>query len=162
MAAQDKEQELMLELERVEKLEPPAHQGLDNAAKRSINLMILAFAQQLYLEYTEDNLVRLAKEANEKSVGAVNYGTKYECDELLERLASRRAEVEQAGDFAELLKKRAKMIAKHAKFRNDDDVVPVPGSVSTVFDITPNGVVHKSDANLLGENYFGIARVMSR
>ena len=161
-AAQEKEQELMLELEHVEKLEPPAHQGLDNSAKRSINLMILAFAQQLYLEYTEDNLVGLAKEASEKSVGAVNYGTKYECDELLERLASRRAEVEQAGDFAELLKKRAKIIAQHATFRNDDDVVPVPGTVSTVFDINPNGVVHKTDANLLGENYFGIAKVMSR
>lgn len=161
-AAHGKEQELLEELQRVETLEPPAHQGLDIAAKRSINFMVLAFAQQLYLDYSEDNLVGLAKESSEKSVGAVNYGTKYECDELLARLMSRRAEVEQAGDSAEVLKNRAKMIAKHALFRNDDDAVPVPGTVATIFDIDPNGVVHQSDAGLLGENYFGVAKVLSR
>jgi hypothetical protein len=54
------------------------------------------------------------------------------------------------------------MIAKYALFRNDDDAVPVPGSVATIFDIDPNGVVHQSDASLLGENYFGVAKVLSR
>lgn len=160
--AQQKEQELLKELDGIEKLDPPAHRGLDIAAKRSINFMILAFAQQIYLDYVADNLVELAKESNEKSVGAVNYGTKYECDELLERLNSRREEVEQAGDSAELLKKRAKMIAKHASFRNDDDAVPVPGTVATVYDIDSNDVVQRSDASLLGENYFGVAKVLSR
>ena len=162
VAAQAREQELLQELAGVETLDPPAHQGLKISAKRSINFMILAFAQQLYLDYVEDNLVGLAKESSEKSVGAVNYGTKYECDELLQRLTRRREEVEQAGDFAELLKTRAKMIAKNALFRNDDDAVPVPGTVATIFDIDPNGVVHQSDAGLLGENYFGIAKVLSR
>ena len=51
--------------------------------KRSINLMILAFAQQLYLHFEEDDLAVMAKEASEKSVGAVNYGTKAECDLIL-------------------------------------------------------------------------------
>lgn len=162
VAAQTREQELLQELESIERLNPPAHMGLDISAKRTINFMILAFAQQLYLDYVEDNLVEMAKESSEKSVGAVNYGTKYECDELLKRLTRRREEVEQAGDFAELLKTRAKMIAKHALFRNDDDAVPVPATVATIFDIDPNGVVHQSDASLLGENYFGLAKVVSR
>ena len=161
-AAQATEQELMQELEHIENREPPAHEGLDIVAKRSINFMILAFVQQLYLDYLEDNLVGLAKESSEKSVGAINYGSKVECDELLERLYRRKEEVEQAGDFAELLKTRAAMIAKHALFRNDDDAVPVPGTVATVFDIDRNGVVRQSDASLLGENYFGVAKVLSR
>jgi len=160
--AHQKEQGLLHELDDIEKLDPPAQQGLDITAKRSINFMILAFAQQLYLDYVENNLVGLAKESKEKSVGAVNYGTKYECDQLLERLTRRLDEVEQAGDYAEILKTRAKMIAKHAMFRHDDDAVPVPGSVTTVFDINSKGVVEKSDASLLGENYFGIAKVLSR
>lgn len=161
-AAQSKEQDLLLELERVEALDPPAHQGLDIAAKRSINLMILAFVQQLYLDFAEDNLADLAKESSERSVGAVNYGTRYECDQLLDTLLSRKEEVERADDCADLLKKRAKMIAEYATFRHDDDAVPVPGSVATVFDIDRNGVVHKSDVNILGENYFGVAKVLSR
>jgi hypothetical protein len=161
-AAQATEQELMEELEHIENREPPAHEGLDIVAKRSINFMILAFVQQLYLDYLEDNLVGLAKESSEKSVGAINYGSKVECDELLECLYRRKEEVEQAGDFAELLKTRATMIAKHALFRNDDDAVPVPGTVATVFEIDRNGVVRQSDASLLGENYFGVAKILSR
>ena len=160
--AQTAEQELMQELERIDNREPPAHQGLGITAKRSINFMVLAFVQQMYLDYYEDNLVGLAKESREKSVGAVNYGSKAECDALLECLNQRKDEVEQAGDFAERLKTRAKMIAKHALFRNDDDAVPVPGTVATVFDIDENGVVRETDASLLGENYFGVAKVLSR
>ena len=163
--AQVIEKDLLEELEDIEHREPPAHEGLDVAAKRSINFMILAYAQQLYLDYAEDNLAGLAKESSDKSVGAVNYGTKFECDELLECLTTRREEVGKFDDSAEVLKAltiRAEMIAKHALFRHDDDAVPVPGTVATVFDIDPNGVVVQTDASLLGENYFGLAKVLSR
>ena len=161
-AAQARERELLQELENTEKLEPPPHEGLDITAKRSINFMILAFAQQLYLDYVEDDLVALSKESREKSVGAVNYGGKAECDDLLELIARRKQEIEQAGDFADLLQTRAKKIAEFAQFRHDDDPVPVPATVTTIFSIDANGVIRTSDANLLGENYFSIAKVMSR
>jgi len=161
-AAQTEEQSLLRELVQIEELEPPPTEGLDIATKRSINFMVLAFAQHLYLQYAEDNLAVLSKESIEKSVGAVNYGGKSDCDELLEVLVRRREEVEQAGESAEILKKRARMIAEHAVFRNDDDAVPVPGTVSTLFDIDQNGTVHHSDANLLGENFFGVAKALSR
>jgi hypothetical protein len=153
---------LLLELERIGNSTPPDQAGLDTAAKRSINFMILSFAQQLYLDYTEDNLAGLAKEASEKSVGAINYGSKADCDELLEILTKRREDTEHADDFVETLQKRAKLIAEHALFRNDDDVVPAPGTVATIYDINANGVVRQSDANLLGENYFAVAKVLSR
>lgn len=160
--AQSAESELLRELERIGHLEPPPHEGLDIAAKRSINFMIIAYAQQLYLDYEEDDLVGLAKEAREKSVGAINYGGRADCDVLLQRLNARRKEAEQAGDFADVLKKRAAMISKHAMFHNDDDAVPAPGTVATVFDINSSGTTRQKDVNLLGENYFGIAKVLSR
>lgn len=160
--AHSQERALLLELEHVQNTSPPDPEGLDTAAKRSINFMVLSFAQQLYLDYREDDLVGLAKEASEKSVGAVNYGGKSDCDELLAIVAKRREEVDTADDFAEVLQKRAKLIAKHALFRNDDDVVPAPGTVATVYDIDRNGVVRQSDANLLGENYFAVAKALCR
>jgi hypothetical protein len=161
-AALSEEQRLMQELARIEELEPPPTEGLDIAAKRSINFMVLAFAQQLYLQYEEDNLAALSKESIEKSVGAVNYGGKRDCDALLAVLARRREEVEQAEESAEILKKRARLIAEHAVFRSDDAAVPVTDTVATLFDIDQNGTVRQSDANLLGENYFGIAKALSR
>jgi hypothetical protein len=47
-------------------------------------------------------------------------------------------------------------------FRTEGDAVPVAGTVTTVFDIDSNGDVSRSEANLLGENYWGIAKVLSR
>jgi hypothetical protein len=32
----------------------------------------------------------------------------------------------------------------------------------TVFDVMANGAISRIDANLLGENYFKVARVLSR
>lgn len=159
---QRQERKMLLELDGVQKLDPPNQQGLDIAAKRSINFMILSYAQQLYLHFEEDDLVALAKEASEKSVGAINYGGKRECDEILERLEKKKREVGQAADFAEELQKRAKLIAEHAQFRNDDDAVPVPATVATIYSMDANTVIRRNDVNLLGDNYFGIAKVLSR
>jgi len=156
------ETELLKSLEEIQNLSPPDRNGLDEATKRSINFMILAFVQQLYLHFEDDNLAAMAKEASEKSVGAINYGTKYECDEIVERIEQRWESMESVIDFADILQIRAKLIAEHAIFRSDTDVVPVPGSVATVFAIDSNGVVKEKDANLLGDNYFGVSKVLSR
>ncbi len=160
--AQAGEAELLRELDEIEQMSPPPHEGLQLADKRSINFMILSYAQQMYLDYFEDDLARMAKEASDKSVGAVNYGDKADCDEILERLWKRKDEVERKENSTELLQKRAKLISQHAIFRNADDAAPKPDSVATVFDVNLNGVVSKLDGNVLGENYFGVAKVLSR
>jgi len=159
---QANENELLQALEKTHNLDPPDHDGLDRATKRSINFMILSFVQQLYLHFEEDGLAAMAKEASEKSVGAVNYGTKFECDEIIERIEKRWDSMRSVTEFADVLQKRAKLIADHAMFRNDDDVVPAAGTVATVFAIDANGVVREKDISLLGDNYFGVAKVLSR
>ena len=159
---QAKERQLLEALDDIHNLTPPDHEGLDNATKRSINFMILAFNQQLYLHFEEDNLAAMAKESSEKSVGAINYGTKYECDEIIERIEKRWDSMESVADFAEVMQKRAQLLADHAMFRHDDDVIPTPGSVAIVYAIDANGVVKQKDANLLGDNYFGVTKVLSR
>lgn len=161
-AARKGEAELLASIDEVNSRTPPENQGLDVASKRSINLMILAFAQQLYLHFADDRLSALAKEASDKSVGAINYGSREECEALLQRVRKRREAMEQSSDFAAVLQKRARMIGERAQFRNDTDAVPIAGSVSTVFSIDQNGLVRESETNLLGENYWGISKVLSR
>ena len=161
-AGRSRERELLQGFNEIEQLNPPDNLGLDIAAKRSINFMILSFAQQLYLNFEEHDLVDLAKEASEKSVGAINYGGKAECDVILERLERRKIEVEQEPDVAEILRQRSKLLAERAHFRHDDDAVPAPGSVATVFAINANGAIDQQDVNILGGNYFAIAKVLSR
>ena len=162
LTVQQEEQELLQKLETIQEREPPDTAGLSIADKRSINFMIIAFAQQLYLQFEDDRLVSLIKESGDKSVGAVNYGSKQECDVLLELIVSKSNAIDSVTDFADALKRRAAMIAEHAVFKKDDDVVPLPGTVSTIFSFNSNGVVKEKDANLVGDNYWGLANVLSR
>ena len=156
------EQALLAKLESIEQQEHPDTPGLSIAEKRSINFMIIAYAQHLYLQFSDRNLVALVKESAEKSVGAINYGNKDDCDRLLARVMAQVESMEKASDCVDVLKRRAELIAEHAVFQEDDDAVPVGGTVATVFAINANGVVTKSDANLVGENYWGMANVLGR
>jgi hypothetical protein len=160
-AAQHEEQALLLKYDEIQSREPPDTEGLTVPTKRLINFMILAFGQQLYLHFSKDGLAGMAKEASEKSVGAIDYGSKRDCDAIISRIKKRCDSFEKATELADVLQQRAKLIAEKAMFRGDDDAVPVSGTVSTVYSIGKGGV-KTSDANLLGENYWDLTNILSR
>lgn len=146
----------------IENRAPPEQQGLDIAAKRSINLMIIAFAQQLYLHFTDDGIGALIKEATEKSVGAINYGTAFECEKFMAKVRKSVAKMEAATDFATSLQVRARLIGEIAKYNSDTDAVPLSGSVGVLFDVDENGSVQRSNLDIPAENYWNIAKTFSR
>lgn len=153
---------LRFQIEGINQQPPPDAAGLDLTTKRSINFMILSFAQQLYLLFDDDDLVTLIKEAGDKSAGAIRYGSDSDCESIFERLNRGVDAMEKGSDFAEALQKRAKLIGERAVFQSDDDAVPAPGTVATLYRFSANGTVKEGDANILGENYWGIAGVLSR
>lgn len=160
--SRQEEQNLIQKLDDIKNRKPPENQGLDLPTKRSINFMILAFAQQLFLHFADDDLAALTKEAGDKSVGSINYGNRQDCQQFLARIQKRTEAMEQSSDFASVLQSRSKLIGEKALFRNEADAVPVAGTVTTVFNLDDNGLVGTSEANLLGENYWGIAKILSR
>ena len=160
--SQLRESELLAALEEIISRAAPDTEGLDIASKRSINFMILSFAQQMYLQYQEDGLAGMAKESGDKSAGAIKYGTKADCDLILEAVRQRGDSMDNVSDYADVLQQRAKLIAEKALFKLDNDAVPVAGSVSTVYSFDQNGVVREKDANLIGENYWELANIFSR
>lgn len=161
-AAQQREEQLLQDYEGLQNQPPPETQGLDIAAKRVINFTILAFAQHLYLHFRKDGLVGLAKEADDRSVGAINYGGRKECERIVDMVGKQLGRLEKSRDFADAVRQRAKLIAEKAIFRSDSDAVPVSDSVSTVYVIGKQGAVKEIDANLLGENYWNLAGIVSR
>ena len=161
-ASQQAETALLHELEEIQTREHPDARGLSLAEKRSINMMILSFTQQMYLQFQDDGLAGLVKESGDKSAGAVRYGTRDDCEMLLKAVAGRAGAMEKITDSLDILKHRARLIAEKALFKNDDDAVPIPGTVSTVYIIDQNGLVREKDANLLGENYWSVAEAVSR
>ena len=159
---ESEEDELRQQIAAIESREPPGVVGLDLAAKRSINYMILAFAQQLYILHQDDELITFVREASEKSPGAVKYGDKQDCDSILGRVARSSENLFSGNDFAESLKVAAKLISERAVYQNDDDAVPAAGTVTTLFRVGKNGLVTEGDANILGSNLWGVAGVLSR
>jgi hypothetical protein len=156
------ESELIVVIEDIRARKPPDNAGLDIPTKRSINLMIISFAQQLYVQFLEDDLVVLIRESREKSVGAVNYGDRQECGQLLDRIHKESEMMEKATDFADVLRSRAKLLGQTAEFQNDSDAVPVSSSTGILYQIDSNGVVRESVANMLAENCWEINTAFSR
>lgn len=161
-AARKDEQGLLEKLQSIEDAGRPDPPGLSIPEKRSINFMIIAYAQHLYLQFKDRDLVALVKESSEKSVGAINYGDKRDCDLLLDRIAAHVESMEKASDYVDMLKRRAALIAEDAAFEGDEDAVPLASTVATAFALNANGVVTKTDVNLAGDNYWGLANVLSR
>ena len=162
VVAQEEEGNLLHSIEEIQNRRPPENEGLDISTKRSINLMIIAFAQQLFLLVSDDELASMAKESTEKSVGAINYGTRTDCEELLSRIHDAIDLLEQGSDFAEVLQRRSKLLGEKAQFRNDTDAIPSSGTVATLYDIDTNGLAKERDTNVLGENWWGISKTLSR
>ncbi len=161
-AVQARESELADALEQVRRRRPPEQQGLDVATKRTINYMILSYAQQLFLNFGDEAFSAMVKEARDKSPGAIRYGNAADCAHLMQRIRKRVEGMEKANDVAAVLQKRAQLIGDQARFREEDDTVPIATSVTTIFDLQPDGSARTSTGNLLGENYWGLARYLSR
>lgn len=161
-AGQQASTDLLESLEEIKRRKPPENSGLDTGTKRSINFMILAYAQQLFTHFADDEFAALAKEASDKSVGSIRYGSRPDCEHLLNRVQKRVEAMEKNTDFAAVLQKRAKLIGERAMFRKNEDAVPVASSVATLFEIDRNDQVTEGKANILGENYWGVAKILSR
>ena len=160
--ARQEEEMIVSRRDDIQNREPPDHQGLDIPAKRSINLMIVAYAQQLYMHFADADIVDLIKEATEKSVGAISYGNRRECAALLKNISRATDTMEQATEFADVLKKRVQMLGDYAKFSTAEEAVPLATSIATLIHIDANGLVRESAKDLVGENYWEIAKTFSR
>jgi len=158
----EREGELRNELECIRGRERPSAPGLDVATKRSINFMVLSFAQDLLLRFSDRNFAAMVRESGEKSVGAINYGSREDCERLLTQISEELERVESVADTPDVLRQRAVRIAEHADFASDGDAVPVAGTVAAVFAFDSSGVVATTDGNILGQDYWRLSKVVSR
>jgi hypothetical protein len=160
-ASQGLERDYAKSLASLERREPPDVQGLDVHAKRSINCMILSYAQQAFLHFREDGIAAMAREAASKGAGSVRYGSKADCDQLLVAIHRLQHSMVKTSDCAESLQQRAKVIAERARFGGDDEAVFEISSVGSVYDIEADRI-REVEANLLRDDYWALASVLSR
>jgi hypothetical protein len=160
--AREREAELARALDDVRGEKPPKPPAIETGSKRLLNFMILAYAQDLLLRFSDRNFAAMVREASTAGPGDIHYGSPGDCAALLEQLAAESRRVDTLADTTDVLKTRAARIAEHADFTSPDDAVPVAGTVAAVFAFDSSANVDITDANLLGEDYWDLSAVVVR
>ena len=70
--------------------------------------------------------------------------------------------MEQASDFADTLRERAKLLGQKVEFQKASDAVPMTTSTGILYRVDDSGLVRESSANMLAENYWAISSAFSR
>ena len=157
-----REQQSVLEEDRLALIgrRPPDAAGLGRDAKRSINVMVISYAQQLFRQLADDEVAGFAKDTSEKSAGAVNYGDRQYCEALLVRIENANLRLDNIGNEAAVVHKRAKMISRYISYTGESDSMPVAGSVPLIWRLSDNSAPEQIDENILAGNYWGINGIL--
>ncbi len=147
-----------------EVLEPT--DSLSLAARRRINLALIAMAQELVLHFDTDELAGLARDASARALKDVSFGTPSDCRKISRRLARRLMLLESSQFLPAKLHCRRRYLAMMAQFRNESDVLPVAASVACIpLKINADGhAVGRAalEINVLTEEYWDLYSVLLR
>lgn len=110
----------------------PEFSGLDIATKREINILIIAAAQELYLNFSTDELARKARDANVNAIQEMRYGSEEECKALIGKIRHAVGALGPGRPTAADVEARAQAITQQAQFRSARETVPMAASVARI------------------------------
>lgn len=139
----------------------PEFAGLSNDARRNINLAVLAFAQYLYVTFSEHNLAALSHDAMAKSVHDVAYGSQADCEALMSLIErSLKAMIARRG-YADELRMRARHLKLRSTFESQDATVPAAASLGQFpLDFHDGHAGVQVDVNVLELDYWNVKEVL--
>lgn len=153
--------QLQREREQKAEEETPAFPGLSTDARRNLNLAVLAFAQFLYLEFSPSSLSQLAHASMVRPLSEVAYGTRRDCESLMELIEQAIARMADKRGYAGELKLRAKHLRRRVTFESDAATIPDVASVATFpleFHEGHAGV--QVDINIIEDDYWHVGEVL--
>ena len=140
--------------------------GISLEAKRAINTAVIAFAELLCARLAKTPLVGLAKAASLKRSSTDNYGTRPECEALIEDVSRAMAILGQCTPAGAEFKARAEQLRQTARYRAADDCTPVAESVAMAPARPHNGVsrakAEPAIPNIIAEDTWDIFKVLLR
>lgn len=149
--------ELTEEIQSCSNAHPPQFGGLETATKRSVNFIVIAFAQELYLHFAGRELAARAREAAIMQVTDVNFGDRRACREISRHIESRVALLQNDATLDSRARQRAAYLAEFAVFNRDNDSLPVAASLSSIPLLTAEGkLCGQVDVNVLAEEYWDL------
>ena len=135
--------------------------GLDVASRRRINLIVIAYAQELVLFFQDRDITKFAREASLGQVNDVQYGSNRDCRQIRQHLVQRLQELSADKSLKERIEMRSRFLRDEVQYRGDDDVVPMAGSLANLALLDAQGQKYNElSLNVLAEEYWDLFAVL--
>ncbi len=141
--------------------------GISLAARRNINLAIIGFAELLCETVDAFGLAARAKEAVARRVHEMNFGSRAECEDYMQRVQKAQTAVANQKQVTQAVKAKMERLRSFCEYRNAADTVPTADSLA-VNSIHPEGDGGRARAqnppvwNVLAEDYWDMYTVLMR
>lgn len=157
--------EQCLEQKRAKEAESPsASAGLTIEARRKINLLLVAIAQELYLHFSKRNVSRMAREASVLQINDVNYGDITACRDTNIHIEKCLRRLPSGQDLVAKARQRVAYLEHCAGYRQETDTVPVSGSFADIpLVVGDHGEVsgqRSVNINVLADEYWDVCSIL--
>lgn len=156
--------ECMEQVRLKEETPPPEFGELSIEGRRSINLMLISIAQELFLYFSKHKVSKLARDASVREVKDVNYGDINACREMNIHIDKCLRKLPSGQELVASARLRAAQLEKSASYRQDSDTVPVAGSFAQIpvdFADQENTRSRQTvNVNVLADDYWDIYSIL--
>jgi hypothetical protein len=132
--------------------------------RRSINLMLIAVAQELYLHFSEHNVSALTREASVREVADVNYGDINACRTLNIHIEKCMRSLPNGQELVVNAHQRTRFLEKNGDYRLETDTLPPAGSFAEIpVEIGEGGDMQGQKTvsiNVLADEYWDVCSVL--
>jgi hypothetical protein len=138
--------------------------GISLAARRNINLAIISYAELLCEHVDAFGLAARAKEAVARRVHEMSFGTREECEAVMQRVQRAHAAVSNQKQMTSAVKAKLERLRANCEYRNSQDTVPTADSLvaqpAEVDVDKPRG--SPAAWNVLAEDYWDLYTLLLR
>ena len=139
--------------------------GISLSARRNINLAIISYAELLCETVDAYGLAARAKEAVARRVHEMNFGTREECEDYMQRVQKAQAAVANQKQITGPVKTKMERLRLTCEYRNSADTVPTADSLAPTppVETTKGGRSQPPAAwNVLAEDYWDLYTLLMR
>ncbi|HJS21813.1 MAG TPA: hypothetical protein VJ764_04085 [Steroidobacteraceae bacterium] len=142
----------------------PAFPGLGVEGRRAINLATIGYALVLGVRLGARGLAPRAKDAMARRVQEVQYGSRAECEALMDAIGEALGLVRSRRDIAGDIKECVEQLRAIAQYRAEGDTVPLGDSLAGVMPSNTDGAaaLAPSAPQILADDYWQIYQVLLR
>jgi hypothetical protein len=134
----------------------PEFPGISLNARRNINLAIISYAECLCEHVDAFGLAARTKEAVARRVHEMNFGSRAECEDYMQRVQKAKAAIANQRQITAGVRPKLERLRATSDYRNTQDTVPTADSLAA------GGSSQSAGWNVLAEDYWDLYNLLLR